>query len=278
MLVKNTFGCSAVLGRHKRKSLFIQPFTGSTLDRKKQEKKEPKKEIIKEPIEKKEAEPRVMSSRTKSKIRKKLFALAQLYKRLTFVTLTFVNKVDDRTGVTILRRFLDNMKKRSKDFQYLWVAERQNKNTVFEGNIHFHLITKKHWNIEKTWKYWLELQAKHGVTPRDENYKPSSAFDVKSISTKNPKQVGTYLTKYITKNSEGFDCQVWNCSKKISALYTDFYSDYSFWENIYKVKKDEIKEIALEYCNLHIIPLDKTTIRFYDRLGRKNKTVIQNLN
>ena len=27
-----------------------------------------------------------------------------------------------------------------------------------------------------------------------------------------------------------FKCQVWNCSKSISALYTDFYSEYNFLE------------------------------------------------
>jgi hypothetical protein len=66
------------------------------------------------------------------------------------------------------------------------------------------------------------LQAKNKIIPRDENYNPSSAFDVKHINSNNIKGVVNYLTKYITKNKGQFECQVWNCSKKISRLYTDF--------------------------------------------------------
>ena len=42
------------------------------------------------------------------------------------------------------------------------------------------------------------------------------------------KKLQTYVTKYITKNKAQFDCQVWNCSKKVSQLYTDFYSGFRF--------------------------------------------------
>ena len=31
------------------------------------------------------------------------------------------------------------------------------------------------------------------------------------------------MTKYITKNDAKFKCQVWNCPKRYSELYTDFY-------------------------------------------------------
>src|SRR5437899_1723833 len=149
MIVKNTFGCSTVLGSFIRKKAIFREFGGSSLDRKKRSRNEFYTPAISN--EQKEKELRSMSSRTKSKIRKKLFAFAQLYKRLTFVTLTFVNKVDDRKAIEILRKFLDNIKKNKKDFQYLWVAERQTQNKVFEDNIHFHLLTNIYWDIEKTW-------------------------------------------------------------------------------------------------------------------------------
>jgi len=55
-----------------------------------------------------------------------------------------------------------------------------------------------------------------------EDFKPSSAFDVKQINTNNIKAIASYLTKYVTKNNDEFKCQVRNCSKKVSALYTDF--------------------------------------------------------
>ncbi|WP_066616585.1 rolling circle replication-associated protein [Rufibacter roseus] len=277
MLVKNTYGCSAVLGTNLTKRLLYNKYSGSSLDRKKESNPKPKKKEVNEEAEelKLANKKRSMSSRTKTKIRKKLMAFAQLHKRLTFVTLTFSNEVTDELAVVVLRKFIDNIKKRSKDFQYLWVAERQTGNKTFSDNIHFHLITNKYWDIQKTWGYWLEVQKKNGILPREQNFKASSAFDVKKINTSNLKQVGVYLTKYVTKNKAEFKCQVWNCSKSISALYTDFYTDYSFLEELHRLKRNEIKEIPLEYCTLHLIPLDKTTIRFYDRLENKNRKTLR---
>ena len=217
-----------------------------------------------------------MSPRTRTKIRKKLFALAQLQKRLTFVALTFVNHVKDEEAVQLLRKFLDNIKKRSKDFQYLWVAERQTENKVFPDNIHFHLITNKYWDIQKWWKYWLDLQAKFNVIPTDENYKPSSAIDVKQINSQNIKSVCNYLTKYVTKNVSEFDCQVWNCSKKISRLYTDFYSGQSFIRTLEILEYEnllggEIKTFKQEFCDVKLIPLNHTTMPFYDKIQKENR-------
>ncbi|MCM4172631.1 hypothetical protein DHD32_14155 [Arenibacter sp. TNZ] len=64
---------------------------------------------------------------------------------MSFVTLTFLNKVEDKQGIDVLRKFLDNVKKRDNKFEYVWVAERQTKNTEFEGNIHFHIVSNKYW-------------------------------------------------------------------------------------------------------------------------------------
>jgi hypothetical protein len=89
--------------------------------------------------------------------------------------------------------------------------------------------------------------------------------------TKEIKSVTSYLTKYVTKNKSVFNCQVWNCSKKISALYTDFYSDYSFLEVLKNIEGIEIKEISHEYCNLHLVPLNSLTMPYYEHLKEKNK-------
>jgi hypothetical protein len=56
-----------------------------------------------------------------------------------------------------------------------------------------------------------------------------------------------------------------------------FYTDYNFFVGLQKLKKDEIKEVPLEYCTLHLIPLDKQTIRFYDRLENKNRETIKRI-
>lgn len=43
-----------------------------------------------------------------------------------------------------IRKFLDNAKKRSVNFEYVWIAERLTKNDAFKGNVHFHMITNKY--------------------------------------------------------------------------------------------------------------------------------------
>ncbi|MDP4285970.1 MAG: hypothetical protein Q8891_16270 [Bacteroidota bacterium] len=266
----------------------MNKLTGSSLDRKVKEipdylEKDPMEKLLEKPLKIDEYdesiyELRSMSPRTKAKIRKKVIAFGRQSKKLSFVTLTFLNKVTDRQAIKVLGAFLDNVSKRSKDFQYLWVAEKQSKNEVFKDNIHFHLITNKFWNITRWWTYWLEVQKTQGIVPRDENYKPSSAFDVKVVSSNNIKGVGNYITKYITKNTGQYRCMVWNCSRKISQLYTDFYSDMIFLTQLEKLEQADqlggkIQTYKQEYCSVHLIPLNNITSRLYNKIDEQNKIV-----
>jgi hypothetical protein len=236
------------------------------------------KSSISEPIEvvHHETKERSMSRRTKTKIRKKIIAWSQVEKKLFFVTLTFLNKVEDEPAVNILRKFLDNVKKRKRGFQYLWVAERQKKNTVFPDNIHFHLITNKAFDIKKYLKYWIALQNKNGVFPRDEKFNPSSAFDIKAINATNINRIRMYLTKYVTKNEDSFKCQVWNCSKMVSALYTDYYTYAPFLENFKKLENITTKQS--EFGTIHLIPLNQRTLKLYSKIDEKNLLIIKSIN
>jgi len=275
MLLKNSFGSSIAPKIINLNSL--GKFAGSSLDRKKEERQEvpTSKEEETTVIEKeKKKRWRSLSSRTKSKIKKKLQAFAGIYKKLSFVTLTFVNVVDDELAVFILGKFLENIKKQDKGFEFLWVAERQTKNEVFKNNIHFHLMTNKYWNIEKARKYWRSLQEKHGIVPREETFNPTSTFDARGLVSRNVRSITAYLTKYVTKNADKFLCQPWNCSKRVSRLYTDFYTDPNYLEQIRRLEEPEkfkIKEIQHEYCKLFYYPVTKSILRFYDRLHEKNK-------
>ncbi len=274
LIAKNTYGYSAVLKVSLQQAKSMSAFAGSSLNRKNSNAKVVKSipnesfEIIKD------ANPsklRSMSSRTKSKIRKKLIAWSRNINTLTFVTLTFCNIVEDKQAVKILKNFLDYAKKFYPQFQYLWVAERQAKNKSFPDNIHFHLVTNIQWNIRKFWDYWLRLQARHGILPRDLNYKPSSAFDVRYINIKEMKKIQVYITKYITKNKAEFDCQVWNCSKKVSQLYTDFYSGFGFIQKMEELNLEPLKTVPLEHCTLYFIPYNENTIKEYESLKLINK-------
>ena len=282
-LVKNTYGVSSVIHPSVANISSIGKLLGSSLDRKKSNKKEKdeielnsKSSAGGESTEELPKKLRSMSRRTKSKIRLKIIAFSRVHKNLSFLTLTFVNQVEDKIAVKVLHKFLDNCVKRTKDFQYLWVAEKQTKNKVFKDNIHFHIINNKFWKIDKWWPYWIELQAKFGIVPRDAEYKPTSAFNVKNIYSNNLKGLINYLTSYVTKNESEFGCQVWNCSKKISRLYTGHYSGLEFIHEFERMEAagqlgGTIKRYKQDFCNINIIPLNRQTINFYSKVDNKNK-------
>ena len=277
MIVKNTYGISVAFSTAKYGTAPKSEFTGSALQRKKQEKTQNIKEKKKESKDK-EPKERSLSRRSKQKIRKKITCFSRTQKRLSFVTLTFLNSVTDEVAVNILRKFIDNVKKRSDDFQYLWVVERQTKNNEFKGNPHFHMITNKYWKIEKWWNYWLTLQQKNGIIPRDKNFKPSSAFDVKQLNSSNIQRITSYVTKYVTKNNEKFKCQVWNCSRKVSELYTDFYTTTEFTDQFKRLNAISKEILNTDRKNpvidVKMINLNRNTLPLYKRLDDKNLNVI----
>ncbi|SDK79261.1 hypothetical protein SAMN04488034_101486 [Salinimicrobium catena] len=277
MIVKNTYGTSVAFSTRQYGVVPKEEFSGSALQRKKPDpdKKPKKKKVVS--VEKKEIKLRTLSRRSKQKIRKKITCFARCYKRLSFVTLTFLNKVSDEEAVNILRKFLDNAKKRSSDFEYVWVAERQTKNDAYKGNVHFHMITNKYWKIEKWWNYWIDLQIKNGIKPRKKDFKPSSAFDVKQLNSSNIRSIASYVTKYVTKNDAKFKCQVWNCSKRVSELYTDFYTTTEFTDQLKRLnailKEFEVKDHREQpFLNIKMIDLNRKTLPLYRRLDEKNKT------
>ena len=277
MIIKNTYGVSVAFSTSKFGKTPKEEFSGSALQRKKQVKK-PKEKKANSESKPKEKKLRSMSRRTKQKISKKITCFARTQKTLSNVTLTFLNKVSDEKAVDLLRKFIDNVKKRSTDFQYIWVVERQTKNTQFKGNPHFHMITNKHWKIKKWWNYWIDLQIKNGITPREKEFRPSSAFDVKQLHTNNISKITSYVTKYVTKNDAKFNCQVWNCSRKVSELYTDFYTKEDFIDQFERL--DAISKVFTNtdvnnpVINVKTIKLDKQTLPLYKRLDDVNKNLI----
>ncbi len=123
------------------------------------------------------------------------------------------------------------------------------------------MITNKYWKIEKWWNYWLALQQKNGVIPRDKDFKPSYAFDVKQLNTNNIKRISSYVTKYVTKNNDKIECQVWNCSRKVSELYTDFYTTTEFTDQFKRLnavlKETEIRDNNRPFLNIKMIDLNR---------------------
>ncbi len=164
---------------------------------------------------------RFMSSKTKSKIRKKILAwyLASCRKKpktiapLTFLTLTFIQDVSDKTAVKMLNEFLTLVRHYEPQFLYLWVAEHQK-----SGRPHFHIINNKQWEITKYNDIWYNIQLNYGL------YNPNkhSCFDVEYL--KSIRKTCVYVSKYITKNESIMQCATWHCSRTISMLFTGFLS------------------------------------------------------
>jgi hypothetical protein len=183
-----------------------------------------------EPLEIQEKKSYSMSSRTRSKIKQKLYAWTyaqKLGKRgqkgLTFVTLTFINHVPDKIAVKCLNNFLTWVRKNKQGFNYLWVAERQK-----NGRLHFHVICNKFFPVSYYNAYWVRVQNIMGINHISGNN--LNPFDVRHI--KQIKTLAKYITKYVTKNTTSFDCAVWNCSRSISALCTGYTSDNTYHDFI----------------------------------------------
>lgn len=107
---------------------------------------------------------RLLSAKSKDKIRGKTRAFfAVKGKASTFVTLTFISKVSDRQGISMLNKFLTQLRKDHGNFDYIWVAERQTNNKKFPDNIHFHLIIDRRLSLVRYNSLWLFQQYNAGL-------------------------------------------------------------------------------------------------------------------
>jgi hypothetical protein len=158
------------------------------------------------------------------------------------------------------------------------VAEKQTKNKLFPNNIHFHLVTNVRWDIKRYWKYWVELQAKYGIMPRENTQAASSAFDVRRINSSNKKGIGNYIAGYLGKSTQTLNCRMWHCSRKISRLYTGFYSGVDFLENLQRMEEanllgGKIKRLKHDFCSILLIPFNATTERLYEKVHVENRAM-----
>lgn len=175
----------------------------------------------------------IMSRRTKLKIRDKIeiFYASSSKNNFSLVTLSFINRVYDLQAVACLNKFLTVVRKRNPGVNYIWVAERQNENYKYPGNIHFHIVVNSTFNIKEYNQLWVNQQYHSGI--QFDNITLSDVrlhrklgttqtvlnpFDIKRISDTNG--LSAYLTNYVTKNVDEFKCRVWGSSQTISKLYT----------------------------------------------------------
>lgn len=183
---------------------------------------------------------RMLAPRSRGKIRDKFNALfAASGKNCTFATLTFIQYIRDGSAIKALNKFLTSLRKKFTNLQYIWVAERQNKNETFKGNIHFHVMLNKYLPIAEFNALWilqqynaglkgfskkkgrvLELWEVMSMYMRDpkELQKYLNPLDIKKVYS--PDRLAAYLTTYITKNKDSFGCAAWHCSRGVSRTFT----------------------------------------------------------
>lgn len=178
----------------------------------------------------------VLSQRSRAKIKDKATAFYRSCPGSRILcTISFIQKIDDRSGVSILNKFFTAVREQYPGLHYLWVAERQLKTT---NNIHFHIIMNKRIPIRK-WNALLVLQQYNaGLVGKniygetisraeiDQRYKNDTIHKVfNPLDLKKITSIGGlsgYLTSYITKQPKDaiFDCNVWHCSRGVSKLFT----------------------------------------------------------
>lgn len=177
-----------------------------------------------------------MSGRTGAKIRSKIIAMYEAGIAKTFVTLTFVNAVTDPVAVRCLAKLLKLWRDQWGKFNFLWVAERQNSNKKYPGNIHFHLVLDRIIDIKKENARWARLQYNSGIRyfvsqdGTDYLVDPTAMSNEAISKYLNPLDVdrirssqglSNYLTAYVTKSvGDEFKCRIWHCSGEVSALFT----------------------------------------------------------
>ena len=98
------------------------------------------------------------------------------------------------------------------------------------------------------------------------------------MNSSNIRSIASYVTKYVTKNNAKFKCQVWNCSKRISQFYTDFYTTKEFTDQLERmgavIKQIDNRDKDTPVVNVKMIDLNRQTLPMYKRLDNKNKSII----
>ncbi|PAW94087.1 hypothetical protein CKK33_11505 [Mucilaginibacter sp. MD40] len=191
-----------------------------------------------------------MSQRTKTKIRQKLTAWANTQRpkhqqlKFVFITLTLTSKQigTDKDYSRMLNTFFTYLRKYYGFKNYFYVNEKQE-----NGNLHSHIVYDRFLPAQRINYIWCKILQQNGYTFNGQKeFKAgkggANPVDVTQIFSTD--RVGSYVTKYVTKNHTEMDCAIWNCSNTISRLFTSvkfhkkdvFYTLFHTFRNTFNVK------------------------------------------
>jgi len=183
---------------------------------------------IKSKSEKKKSQTKAKKKKfhiNRKKVMQKSLSLANLRQSqifLAFYSISFPFGFPDNSAIQCLNSWLTKLRQNSLKFNYIWVAERQK-----NGTIHFHILMNKFINIRVSNYYMaksIQTQIKNDkLFDLNFDYRNYNGVDVQRV--RNVREVSKYLTKYITKNSENFNCRAWGSCQLTSKLFTKI-SDY----------------------------------------------------
>lgn len=168
-------------------------------------------------------------------------------RQLFFYTISFPKNTSDNTAHRMLNSWLTTLRTSHGLKNYLWIAERQQNNTI-----HFHLAIGHYLNIRLVNDVMKNLL--HDAIRKQEieysHFECSKYNGVDICKDKKTgkvinfakgqsgKALGRYLTKYITKDKTVFKRQAWQCSKKLTGLFTKYNMTICEFENRFLQKID----------------------------------------
>lgn len=227
----------------------------------------------------------------KGKIRNKIlnfFNLNASKKFCAFYSISFPKGFPDELCYKIFNTWLTRCRKDCNLKSYLWVAERQNNNTL-----HFHLITNNFMRISIVNNYMKECirtqNSKNNLGISKYIIDHYNGVDVDNIweskrkgknakrlnKTEATRKISMYLTKYVSKNDTKSDRLPWHCSRDISALFISInYSDVSMLEitDLISNNPNAVISYQQEFFTMHYFqfqPLDE----WYNDLSAINNQI-----
>lgn len=160
-------------------------------------------------------------------------------KLLYFWTITFPEKTTDDTCYILLNKWLTRLRQEKMLKEYLWIAERQQNNTI-----HFHMVINRKMQVQKANRF-MRASIMHSINKGEIQYDRIAATRYNGVDIakdrktrrvinfakqNKQKSLSNYLTKYVIKNDGSFQHLAWHSSREYSNLITAVrftYNEYS---------------------------------------------------
>lgn len=150
-------------------------------------------------------------------------------KMLYFWTISFPQGTEDDSAYILMNKWLTRLRQERMLKEYLWIAERQQNNTI-----HFHMVINQKMNVQKANKF-MRASIMHSINNGEVKYSRTDAMRYNGVDIakdrktkrvtnfakqKKEKSLSNYLTKYVTKNDSSFTHLAWHSSRGYSNIIT----------------------------------------------------------